>query len=221
MDIAVFGTGVVGQTIGKKLLELGHAVTLGSRSKENEKGLEWLEQVKNAGLGDRARLATFQDAAAGAELAFNCTSGGGSLAALGSAQTGLAGKILIDVSNPLDFSRGMPPTLSVCNDDSLAERIQAALPETRVVKALSTVTADLMVNGGLLPPESTLFVAGNDPEAKAFVVSEILHPFGWTSILDLGDITSARGIEMYLPLWLRLWGALKTPYFNVAIVKAG
>jgi predicted dinucleotide-binding enzyme len=216
MRIAVLGTGGVGRTIGTKLVELGHEVTMGSRSADNEAATEW---AASAGAG--ASHGTFADAAAIGEIVFNCTSGTVSLEALGAAGSGnLAGKVLVDVANPLDFSKGMPPTLSVCNDDSLGEQIQAAHPDARVVKALNTVNASIMTGPGSLSEPSSIFVAGNDEGAKA-EVGALIQSFGWPadSILDLGDITAARGMEMYLPLWLRMMGALDTPTFNVRVVR--
>lgn len=216
MRIAVLGTGMVGRTIGGKLVELGHEVTMGSRSADNEDAAGWAE-----GAGEGAATGTFADAAAGGELVFNCTAGSGSLEALGAAGAdNLAGKVLVDVSNPLDFSQGMPPTLAVCNDDSLGERIQAAFPQARVVKALNTVNALIMVDPGKLSEAHTIFLAGEEAEAKARV-GELLEGFGWPAdqILDLGGIESARGMEMYLPLWLRMMGALDTAAFNIRVVR--
>ena len=144
-----------------------------------------------------------------------------SLEALEAAGPGnLAGKVLVDVANPLDFSQGMPPTLSVCNDDSLGERIQAALPDAKVVKALNTVTAAVMVDPGSLSEPGTILIAGNDAGAKDEVAA-LLRAFGWPedSILDLGGIDAARGMEMYLPLWLRMMGALDTAAFNIRVVR--
>ncbi|HET8593520.1 MAG TPA: NAD(P)-binding domain-containing protein [Solirubrobacterales bacterium] len=216
MRIAVLGTGMVGRTIGGKLVELGHEVTMGSRSADNEDAAGWAE-----GAGEGAATGTFADAAAGGELVFNCTAGSGSLEALGAAGAdNLAGKVVVDVSNPLDFSQGMPPTLAVCNDDSLGERIQAAFPQARVVKALNTVNALIMVDPGKLSEAHTIFLAGEEAEAKARV-GELLEGFGWPAnqILDLGGIESARGMEMYLPLWLRMMGALDTAAFNIRVVR--
>lgn len=215
MDIGILGTGMVGSAIGGKLVELGHKVKMGSRSATNDKAAEWARKS-----GGAASQGTFAEAAAFGEVIFNCTSGGGSLPALESAgASNLRGKLLVDVSNPLDFSKGMPPTLSVCNDDSLGERIQRAYPEAKVVKTLNTLTATLMVNpGALAGGDHTLFLSGNDKAAKEQAVG-ILNAFGWKHIIDLGDITTARGTEMMLPLWLRLWGALQTPMFNYKIVR--
>jgi predicted dinucleotide-binding enzyme len=213
MRIGVLGTGTVGQTIATKLVELGHAVTMGARAAGNEKAVAWA-----AGAGQGASEGSFADAAAHGELVFNCTAGTASLEALaGAGEEELRGKVLIDVANPLDFSKGMPPTLSVCNDDSLGEQIQRAFPETRVVKALNTVSAVVMVN----PIDGTnLFLCGDDSAAKEQVTG-LLGDFGWpaASVLDIGGIDAARGAEMYLALWIRLMGALGTPSFNIAVVK--
>ena len=199
MRIGVLGTGTVGRTIAAKLRELDHDVLVGSRS-----------------AGDDA--VPFPDAAAHGELVFNCTAGAASLEALGAAgEENLTGKVLIDVTLPLDFSQGRPPRLFVCNDDSLGEQIQRAFPETRVVKTLNTVNAAVMVEP---IPGTNLFVCGNEEEAKA-QVGELLQRFGWPAdaIIDLGDISNARGTEMYLPLWIRLMGALGTARFNISVVQ--
>lgn len=214
MKIGVLGTGSVGRSIASKLVELGHEVTMGSRSAESEALQEWLEEA-----GDGAHGGTFAEAAAAGELLFNCTAGGASLDALAAAGAeNLSGKVLVDVSNPLDFSQGMPPQLSVCNDDSLGERIQAAFPQARVVKSLNTINSQVMVEPDRLPGAHNVFVCGNDDAAKA-EMRTLLQSFGWAAdqIVDLGDISAARGTEMYLPLWLRLMGALDTADFNIQI----
>jgi predicted dinucleotide-binding enzyme len=218
MRIAVLGTGAVGQTIGTKLVELGHEVTMGSRTADNQKGHEW---VSSAGGG--AAQGTFEDAASGAELVFNCTGGAVALDALRAAGAEhLAGKIVVDVSNPLDFSHGTPPTLAVCNTDSVGEQIQREFPDARVVKTLNTVNTAVMTKPAGVPGTHNLFISGNDDEAKT-TVKGILGDFGWPqqAIIDLGDITGARGQEMYLPLWLRLMGTLGRPDFNIAVVHGG
>jgi predicted dinucleotide-binding enzyme len=214
MRIAILGTGVVGQTIGAGLVKHGHDVMLGARSATNEKAAKWVADV-----GTHAKHGTFADAAAFGEIVFNCTSGTVSLAALDAAGAkNLSGKVIVDVSNPLDFSHGMPPTLTVSNTDSIAEQIQAAFPEAKVVKALNTMTAALMVDPSLVPGEHDVFLNGNDADAKARV-TELLRSLGWRNIVDVGDITTARGTEMLLPLWLRLYGAFKSPNFNFHIAR--
>jgi hypothetical protein len=216
MHIGILGTGIVGQTIGSKLVALGHEVKLGSRSATNDKAAGW---VKSAGRG--ASHGTFADAAAFGEMVFNCTSGMASLEALRQAGAKhLDGKVMIDVANPLDFSKGMPPTLSVSNTDSLGEQIQREFPKARVVKSLHTVTAAVMVEPAKVPGDHAIFVCGNDASAKTQVTEILKKWFGWKTVIDLGDITSARGTEMMLILWVRLMGALKSPNFNFIISRA-
>src|ERR1700712_5472425 len=174
MRIGVLGTGAVGRAISNRLLQLGHEVTMGSRSADGEALHEWL-----AGAGEGAAGGSFADAAEKSELIFNCTAGTVSLVALEAAGAeNLEGKTLVDVSNPLDFSNGAPPTLAVCNDNSVGERIQAAFPEARVVKALNTVTATVMVDPGRLRGDHTIFVCGDDEAAKA-QVKALLEAIGW------------------------------------------
>ena len=216
MRIGVLGTGMVGSTIATKLAQLGHEVRMGSRTAGNERAVAW---VASAGAG--ASHGTFADAAAHGELVFNCTAGEVSLAALEAAGAeNLAGKVLVDVSNPLDLSHGMPPGLFTSSFDSLGEQIQRAFPDTRVVKALNTVNCEVMVEPSKVPGEHDVFLCGDDEAAKARVV-ELLQSFGWPpeSVVDLGDLSSARGMEAYLLLWIRLWGALGTGHFNVKVVR--
>jgi 8-hydroxy-5-deazaflavin:NADPH oxidoreductase len=216
LNVGVLGTGAVGATIATKLVELGHEVSMGSRAAGNEKAVAWAEE---AGAG--ASEGSFADAAGFGELIFNCTAGIASLDALAAAGEGnLDGKILVDVANPLDFSQGMPPTLGVCNDDSLGERIQRTFPNARVVKTLNTVNCSVMVDPAGVPGDHVVFTSGDDDQAK-HEVSELLGSFGWPPerIIDLGGIDSARGPEMYLPLWLRMYGAVGGPDFNIGILK--
>ena len=217
MKVAVLGTGTVGQTLAGKLVELGHEVMMGSRQKGNEKALAWVDAA-----GSSASEGSFADAAAFGELVVNATAGAASLDALeASGAEALAGKVLLDVANALDFSGGMPPTLTVCNTDSLAEQIQRAFPDARVVKALNTVNARVMVDPSLVPGSHTVFVCGSDESAKREVVA-LLESFGWPAedVMDLGELSAARATEMYLPLWLRLFGAAGTPHVNVKVVAA-
>lgn len=215
MKIAVLGTGIVGATIGNKLLALGHEVKMGSRSANHEKGLAWVK----AG-GEKASLGTFAEAAAFGELAFNCTSGFGSIPALQAAADGLKGKLVIDIANPLDFSKGFPPSLFSGNTDSLGEQAQSALPDSKVVKALNHVTCTLMVDAGRVAGgDHDGLICGNDAEAKAQVTKILNEWFGWQRVIDLGNIAQSRGTESYLPLWIRLYGALGTADFNIKIMR--
>jgi 8-hydroxy-5-deazaflavin:NADPH oxidoreductase len=225
MKIAVLGTGPVGKQVSARLAELGHDVTIGTRDvaaamTRTEPDLfgnapfpQWREQHPDIKLG------TLPEATAGAELVVNATNGAGSIEALETAgEQNLAGKVLIDIANPLDYSQGMPPALLVSNTDSLGEQIQRRFPATRVVKALNTMNAYLMVDPQQLAGgDHTVFVSGNDADAKAQVVA-LLGSFGWSDVIDLGDISTARGTEMYLPLWVRIY-ALGSPMFNVKIVR--
>ncbi len=214
MKIGVLGTGMVGTIIASKLVQLGHDVKMGSRSADNPKAREW---VKTA--GGKGTLGTFADAAAFGEILFNCTHGMASVDALKQAGVAnLKGKILVDIANALDFSKGMPPTLAVCNTDSLGEQIQRTFPEARVVKALNTVNCKVMVDPSLVKGEHDLFICGNDSQAKARVTEILKDWFGWKSVVDLGDMSAARATEMLLPFWLRLVGVYKTSNFNFRIV---
>ena len=216
MKIGVLGTGTVAQTLGRKFASLGRGVMLGSRTPDNAAAAAFVADVgRGTGQG------TFAQAAAFGDVLVNATAGGASLAALGTTDPGVCdGKVLIDVANPLDFSGGFPPVLSVCNDDSLAEQIQRAHPHLRVVKSLNTMAAHVMVDPGRLAGESAVFLSGDDAAAKS-TVRNLLKEMGWSesSMIDLGDITSARGTEMLLPLWLRLFGALGTGDLNLAVVR--
>jgi predicted dinucleotide-binding enzyme len=189
---------------------------MGSRSAKSEAGQEWLRSV-----GGKAQIGAFADAAAFGELVFDCTNGANSLAALRQAgAANLRGKILIQVGNPLDFSKGMPPTLTVCNTDSLGEQVQREFPDARVVKALNTVNCEIMVQPLLVPGDHNLFVCGNDADAKREVTDRLCEWFGWkrSNIIDLGDITGARGMEMWMPIWLRLYGKIGHPHFNLRLI---
>lgn len=218
MKIAVFGTGMVGDTIGSRLIELGHQVMMGSRTATNEKAKAFVaKHQKGASAG------TYADAAKFGEIIFNCTKGDGSIDAIRSSGDAVNGKILIDISNPLDFSKGMPPSLipSLSNTNSLGEEIQKIFPHTKVVKTLNTMWCGLMVNPNMIGGGNhTNFICGNDAEAKT-KVKFLLNEFGWNSenILDLGDITNARGSESVLPIWLRVWGATQNGAFNFKIVS--
>jgi 8-hydroxy-5-deazaflavin:NADPH oxidoreductase len=215
MRIGVLGTGTVGRTIATKLVELGHDVRMGSRTAGNEAATEWC-----ATLGERASEGTFADAAGFGELVLNCTNGNGAIPAVTSASAELAGKLLVDVCNPLDFSGG-GPSLSVGITDSIGEQVQRALPDTAVVKALNTVNCDVMVTPGLVPGEHQVFVCGNDADAKART-TELLGWFGWPAerVIDVGDITGARATEGYLLLWLRLTGWADGARFNIEVHRA-
>ncbi len=225
MNIAVLGTGMVGRAIAGRLHGLGHRVVVGTRDPQATVSRTEPDAMGNpafpvwhadhAGVG----LATFAEAASSAELVVNAASGDATLEVLGLAgAANLAGKVVIDIANPLDFSNGFPPTLFVKDTDSLAEQVQRAFPEARVVKSLNTLTAPLMVEPKLLGRSSTVFVSGDDAAAKATVIA-LLESFGHDDVIDLGALETARGTEMLLPIWLRLMGALGSGMFNFQIVR--
>ncbi|MBC8048203.1 MAG: NAD(P)-binding domain-containing protein [Fimbriimonadaceae bacterium] len=218
MKIGVLGTGTVGNAIGSKLIQLEHEVKMGSRTADNEKAAEWV--LNNGALASQG---TFADAASAGEIIFNCTLGGVSLEVMQMAGAdNLKGKIIIDISNPLDFSKGFPPTLypDLSNTTSVGEEIQRQYPTTKVVKTLNTVNAMLMVNPvALADADHSMFLCGNDADAKNTVKDILQKWFGWKDVIDLGDISNARGIEMILPLWVRLYGSLQHPNFNFKIVR--
>ena len=224
MRIGIIGSGVVGQTIGAKLVACREDVVLGTRSPGNLDGKRGMGASLKAWLdetGHKGRIASFADAAAHGEIVINATSGMASIEALTLAgEENLRGKILIDIANPLDFSHGMPPALSVCNTDSLGEQIQRAFPEVKVVKTLNTASALVMVDPSKVAGgDHDLFISGNDAAAKSRVTALLARWFGWGTVIDLGDITTARGTEMLLPIWVRLYGALGTPMFNFKIAR--
>jgi hypothetical protein len=213
MRIAIIGTGIVGRTLALGLQRVGHDVVVGTRNPdETARREEW------AGL--EVPLRPLGTVASDADLVVNATSGLASLSALGEVGSDhLGGLVLLDVANPLDFSQGFPPTLSVKDTDSLAEQIQRAFPEARVVKSLNTVTASVMVDPASVGDgDTTMFAAGDDAAARQQVVG-LLHELGWQDVIELDGISNARGLEMWLPLWVRLMGALGTAEFNVKVVR--
>lgn len=215
MDIGILGTGIVGKTIGTRLVELGHNVRMGSRSADNANAQAWVRAT-----GELASHGTFADAARFGNVLFNCTAGKGSLSALESIKAAdLNNKILIDVANPLDYSRGLPPSMTVCNTDSLAEQIQREHKLLRVVKAVNYMTVEVMVYPKLVPAPRDAIICGNDLDAKKNVTIILTEWFGWDSVIDLGDISNARGMEMSLPLWLSLRSKLGTSHFHLHIAR--
>ena len=212
----MLGTGMVGTTLGTKLVELGHEVTMGAREAGSESALAWAGKA-----GAQGHQSSFRGAADFGELLINATSGASSIEALEQAGEQLDGKVMIDISNPIAEDSDSPAELAFCNTESLGERIQAAFPGARVVKALNTMNANLMVDPASLPEPTSVFISGNDPEAKQ-TVSELLGELGWEppQIIDLGLIDSARGTEMYHALWQGLMSATGNPFFNVRLVRA-
>lgn len=225
MKIAVLGTGMVGRAHAGKLVGLGHDVVIGTKDPAKT-----MAQDKPDSMGSppfsvwhkensQIKLVSFSDAAKHGEVVFEALHGAAVVEVLSSVKADLAHKILIDIANPLDFSKGMPPSLFVSNTDSLGEQVQKALPETKVVKTFNTMAVTLQVNPQMLTnADHSIFVSGNDADAKA-EVTKILNSYGWKDVIDLGDITTARGTEMLMPFWLRMWGSLQTPIFNYKIMR--
>jgi 8-hydroxy-5-deazaflavin:NADPH oxidoreductase len=209
MQLAILGTGAVGPALGKAFTSAGHEVVIGTRDPEQTKAREeW--------AGVDLPLAAYEDLEA--EVFINATNGAGALSALQAVGDALTGKVVIDTSNALDFSHGFPPSLFVSNTDSLAEQLQRELPESRLVKMFNTMANEVMVNPRRLGEDSTIFVAGNDPDARQTAAS-LAADLGWTDVFDLGDLSAARGLEMYLPLWVRIYSLLGRPDFNIKIVR--
>ena len=211
--------------MASKLIEIGHEVVIGTRNVEdtlarrekdgygNPPFSEWYSQHQVVAVEPCGQSVE------GVDLIVNCTGGQASVTVFESiGEEALNGKVLIDLANPLDFSNGMPPSLSPVNTYSLGEQIQERFPELKVVKSLNTMNTRLMVNPALVKGDHNVFVCGNDDEAKGSVKS-VLKSFGWREdlIIDLGDISNARGTEMLLPIWLRLWNTLGTAEFNFHI----
>jgi predicted dinucleotide-binding enzyme len=230
MKISIIGTGAVGQAIASKLVELGHEVIMGTRNVEEKLASTIKDGYDSPPFSEwykansKVRLETFAKAASYGEIIINATLGSSSIDALKLAEIkNLTGKVLIDISNPLDFSRGMPPSLlpGLNNTNSLGEEIQKTFPGARVVKTLNTMWCGLMVNPGMIGGGDHInYISGNDTEAKK-KVRKLLNQFGWKdeNILDLGDITGARATESFLPIWLRVMGATKSSVFNFRIVR--
>lgn len=212
--IGILGTGMVGRALGTRLAGLGHEVVMGSREAGHKWAARWAAET-----GGRA--GTFADAADHGEVLINATAGAGSLAALHLAGADRLGdKVVLDTSNPLDFTDGFPPSLRPVNTDSLGETLQRAFPRARFVKTLNTVLASVMVDPGSLSEPHDVFVAGEDEDAKE-TARGLLTQLGWPRehIIDLGGIRSARGVEMYMTLWLALDDTFRSGNFNIRVVR--
>jgi len=212
MKVGILGTGMVGMTLATKMIQLGHHVTLGSRTPDNPAAARWAQAN-----GVNASQGTFADAALYSELIFLCIKGEATLEVIRTAgPDAFGGKVVVDVCNPLDFSQGPPPALLICNTDSLGEEVQKALPYARVVKALNTANCEVMVNPAQAE-NPTLLICGNDAEAKK-LVTFLLRDFGWDEIIDLGGIKNARGTEMFVPASLSLANVFGHSHFGFRVV---
>lgn len=225
MKFAVLGTGIVGRTHAARLKELKHDVVIGAHDVEKALVAKEPDQMGTPPFSlwheehSDIKVVTFEEAVKHGEIIVEALKGEVVVEALKKLEADINGKILIDISNPLDFSKGMPPSLFISNTDSLGEKIQRELPQVKVVKTFNTTNAFLQVDPMKLKgADHSIFVSGNDKDAKA-KVEELLKSYGWRDIIDLGDITTARGTEMLFPIWLRLWGALQNPMFNFKVVR--
>jgi predicted dinucleotide-binding enzyme len=208
MKIGILGTGDVGKALGKGFLTLGHQVKLGARDAKNEKAAAWVEEN-----GDKASAGTFTDAAAFGELVVLATLGAGNKAALEQARPdNLKGKILIDATNPLDFSRGFPPTLALSGNDSGGEQVQRLAPGAKVVKAFNIVGNAHMFRPSFAAGPPDMFICGNDDGAKK-QVTELLTEFGWNTT-DIGGIEGSRYLEAMCMVWVMY--AARTNQWNHA-----
>lgn len=226
MKIAVLGTGMVGKTLAGKLGEIGHDVRLGTRDPGETLGRPvpqepdaityqaWLQRT------DRVELLTLAEAVAGAQLIFSSLKGSEVVSALSTLRDAIGSTPLVDTTNPLSFPDGGAPVLTVSNTDSLGEQIQRALPAAPVVKALNTLSYELMVAPGLVGNGNhVLPICGNSAAAKT-AVTQVLQQVGWpeSAILDLGDISNARGMEAWMLYWFRIMAKLGTARFGMQIV---
>lgn len=215
MNISVLGTGMVGMAIASKLVSLGHNVKMGARDANNSKATEWAGTA-----GVNASCGTFAESIAFGEIIFNCVLGAAAVEVLSTAgDKALDGKIVIDISNPLDFSKGMPPTNFIGNTDSLGETIQRAFPKAHIVKSLNTVSAPVMINPAVIPGDHDIFICGNDTGAKTEVTKILQDWFGWKSVVDLGDISASRVTEAWVLFWVRIMMLTGSPMHNLKIVR--
>lgn len=193
MRIAILGSGTAGQTLGKGLIKLGHQVVIGTR--DPAKLNDW---KKEAGANASVEL-PFEAMRQGKLIIISVLGSAAEFAIKNAGVENFSGKIVIDASDPLDFSSGKPG-LFVGTTDSLGEQIQRLLPDSKVVKAFNTVLADVMINPSLSGVEPDMFIAGNDKTAKS-VVTELLQDFGW-SVIDMGEIESSRWLEAISLAWV-------------------
>jgi 8-hydroxy-5-deazaflavin:NADPH oxidoreductase len=225
MKISILGTGMVGQNLALAFAAKGHDIMIGTRDPAASVTNTAPNAYGQPGFGtwyqaqSGLELGSYHQAMVFGEIIINATNGLVTLEVLKQGQADKVGsKILIDVANKLQpVAGGMP--MALANDEgSLGEEIQTAFPNLRVVKSLSTMNTHIMGNPALVAGDSSVFIAGNDSDAKA-VTRALLVDFGWTDIIDLGDIKGARGVEMMMAIWLRLWGVIGNTPFNFKIVR--
>ena len=219
MNIGILGTGAVGEALASALIENGHAVKMGSRTATNERAQAWAKKA-----GQYASYGTFNEAAAFGDLLFLCLNGAYALDAVGTIQPeNIDGKIILDLTNPLDFSQGMPPSIleGYGNTTSLGEQLQEALPTAHIVKTLNTVNYNLMIDARKVDNGNhNLFICGNDADAKNKAMHFLVDNFHWKPeyLIDLGSIESARCTEAIVPFWVLVYRSIGTPLFNFKIV---
>lgn len=214
MQIAVLGTGEVGRRLASRFVEVGHQVVLGSRTADNAEAHAWAGETGSA-------HGTFADAAAFGEVVVNATGGLVTKAVLEAAGAeNLAGKVVIDVSNALDFSKGFPPDAVTFDGIGVAEMIQRDFPQARVVKTLNTMNNKVMARPDLVPGDHVVFLSGDDAEAKA-TTAGLLRDMGWrdAQILDLGGIATSRATEQFVILWVHMNGGIGdgSGMWNIAV----
>jgi predicted dinucleotide-binding enzyme len=201
-QVAVLGSGVVGRRLAAGFKSRGHDVMIGTRDPDKADLREWLN-----GDGAGVRTGSFGEAATHGELLVLAVLGDAALAAINEAGAeNFAGKVVIDAMNPLDFSGGFPPKLSISGADSLGERVQAALTDARVVKAFNTIGNEYFVDPRFSEGAPTMLIAGNDGDAKA-TVSAVLSDFGWSDVIDIGGIEGSRELEAICIAWVKIGGA--------------
>jgi predicted dinucleotide-binding enzyme len=227
MKISILGTGMVGQVIAEKMMQLGHVTFMGTRNAAETIARQEPNRMTGISFADwhashtDVQLVNFEDLPTDTDIWINASSGQASLEVLKKVtEKKLSKGVLLDLANPLNFSNGMPPSLAVCNTDSLAETIQRAFPSVKVVKSLNTMNCTIMMDPSLVPGDHQVFVCGDHDGAKRVVV-DLLREVGWIegNILDLGGLVAARGTEMMLPVWLQIYGKLGTGNFNFNVVR--
>jgi predicted dinucleotide-binding enzyme len=199
--VGVLGTGEVGRRLAAGFRGRGHEVTIGSRDPDKPELREWL-----SGEGAGIQAGTFADAAATGELVVLAVLGDAAEQAIAEASPeNFAGKVVIDAMNPLDFSGGFPPKLSISGEDSLGERVQRTLPEAKVVKAFNIIGNAYFVDPSFSEGGPTMLIAGDDAEAKR-TVTDLLTDFGWSEVVDIGGIEGSRELEAICIAWVKIGG---------------
>jgi predicted dinucleotide-binding enzyme len=200
--VGVLGTGEVGRRLATGFRSRGHDVMIGSRDPGKAELTEWLS-ADGAGI----ESGTFAEAAEHGELLVVAVLGNAAEEAIAAAGPDrFSGKVVIDATNPLDFSRGFPPKLSITGEDSLGERIQRALPNAKVVKAFNTIGNAYFVDPSFSEGQPTMLIAGDDEGAKR-TVHDALADFGWSDTVDIGGIEGARELEAICIAWVKIGGA--------------